>query len=173
MGLPFMVPRLLIIADTNNAMPGQVSAGSNDIFVTRLTYAPDNQAPTADAGGPYSGTEGSAISLDGSASSDPDADSLGYSWSVDSALCAFSDASLVNPSLTCEQDGSFTVTLEVSDGQESHSATASVLVNNVAPIVAAITAPIDPVQVNTAISASAAFTRCWHPGYALSSVGLG
>src|SRR5205809_3982721 len=40
-----------------------------------------NHAPTAVAGGPYSGSEGTAVSFDGSGSSDADGDALTYAWS--------------------------------------------------------------------------------------------
>ncbi|PYP13795.1 MAG: hypothetical protein DMD54_15550, partial [Gemmatimonadetes bacterium] len=39
-----------------------------------------NHPPTAAAGGPYTGVEGAAITFDGSGSSDPDGDQLGYAW---------------------------------------------------------------------------------------------
>ena len=40
-----------------------------------------NRAPTAVAGGPYTGVRGQAIVFDGSASTDPDGDTLAYRWS--------------------------------------------------------------------------------------------
>src|SRR5438034_11342156 len=40
-----------------------------------------NHPPTALPGGPYTGTEGTAVSFDGSGSSDPDGDALTYAWS--------------------------------------------------------------------------------------------
>src|SRR6266480_525724 len=39
-----------------------------------------NHPPTAAPGGPYTGTEGVAITFDGSGSSDPDGDALAYAW---------------------------------------------------------------------------------------------
>lgn len=93
----------------------------------------NNTPPTADAGGPYSGDEGSAIALSDASASDGDGDSLTYSWTVDSGLCSFDDASALNPNLTCTDNGSFVTTLTVDDGTETASDTAAVTVDNVAP----------------------------------------
>jgi PKD repeat protein len=46
---------------------------------TTIEVAP-NLLPTADAGGPYSGTEGVAVSFDGSGSSDTDGSIVSYAW---------------------------------------------------------------------------------------------
>jgi CSLREA domain-containing protein len=96
-------------------------------------FTPGNNAPEADAGGPYSGDEGSPISLDGTGSSDPEEDSLTYAWSMNSILCAFDDATSARPVLTCADNDDFTVTLEVSDGGLIDSGTANVSVANVTP----------------------------------------
>ncbi len=93
-----------------------------------------NQPPTASAGGPYNVTEGSALAMSGASASDPNpADTLTYTWSVNSALCSFSNANALNPNLTCSDNGNFTATLAVSDGTETVSSDAAVTVNNVAP----------------------------------------
>jgi hypothetical protein len=42
-----------------------------------------NDPPTAGAGGPYTISEGQSLQLDGSASSDPDSDSMTYAWKID------------------------------------------------------------------------------------------
>ena len=82
-----------------------------------------NTPPTVNAGGPYSGTEGSAVSLDGTVSDTDAGDTLTTSWSyaigvgVDAgATCAFADASAVDTSVTCTDDGQFTLTLTANDG---------------------------------------------------------
>src|SRR5437763_8396653 len=96
-----------------------------------------NTRPTANAGGPYSGNEGSAIQLDGSCSSDPDAgDTLTYAWSVlGGAPCSLSSATAQKPTITCTDNGSFTVSLTVTDnhGASSTASNATVNVANVAP----------------------------------------
>ncbi|MBI5965464.1 MAG: hypothetical protein HY863_18460 [Chloroflexi bacterium] len=86
--------------------------------------------PTASAGGPYYGTEGSAIALSGASASTPN-----INWSVDSLLCSFSNVTALNPNLTCSDNGNYTVTLTVNDGVNPPvSNNAVVTVNNVAPL---------------------------------------
>ena len=57
------------------------------IDVTSVTFSITvnevNRPPVADAGGPYTGVEGSAISLDASGSFDPDLDAVIYEWDLD------------------------------------------------------------------------------------------
>lgn len=58
-----------------------------------------------------------------------------------------------------KDNGIYTVTVSVTDNQGAIGAeTATITVNNLTPTVGAITAPTDPVQVNTAVTASASFT---------------
>jgi hypothetical protein len=95
-----------------------------------------NTAPTADAGGPYSVSEGGSVTLAGSGSdADQDAASLDYSWDLDNdgvfettgQSAAFSAAALDGPS-------SVTVNLRVCDDAgacDDASVTVSIL--NAAP----------------------------------------
>jgi hypothetical protein len=68
---------------------------------------------------------------------------------VDSALCAFDDATVPNPTLTCDDNGSYNVTLTVSDGWfPPVSSGAVVTVNNVGLTIDGLTAPVAPVGIN-------------------------
>ncbi len=69
-------------------------------------------APTANAGGPYSGVDATAIAFDGSLSFDPENAPLVYSWD-------FGDDSFgtgVSPTHTYAAAGTYIVTLVVNDG---------------------------------------------------------
>ena len=100
----------------------------------------ENLAPTASITAPpagYTVTEGSGLVLQGSGT-DPDGDSLTYSWTPATGL---SSASVATPTFSQRDEGTRTFTLVVSDGDLS-SAPASVLVTVVnAPPVVLVTAP--------------------------------
>ena len=105
---------------------GDTAVDSTDIVVA-------NVAPTADAGGPYTTDEGSSITLDASASTDPGSDTLSYAWDLDGDG-QFDDATGVTTNFTVLDDGVYGVALEVTDGDGGSSiATATVTVQNVAP----------------------------------------
>ena len=118
-----------------------------------------NQPPLAEANGPYEGDEGSTINFDASGSYDPDGQSLKYRWD-------FNNDGVWDTEWSVEQTASYTwgddytgiVKLEVSDGELADIDTAPVTVNNVAPTVGAISAPIAPVSVGASIIASATFS---------------
>lgn len=103
---------------------------------------PVNQTPTADAGGPYTISEGDALQLDASASSDPDGDVLSYSWDVNGDG-QFGDATGIQPTLTWSQlqalgvnDGpnSVAVRVRVNDGRNGiDEDSATITVNNALP----------------------------------------
>ena len=141
-----------------------------DVFVTSSS----NQPPTANAGGPYQGNEGAGIPMSSATASDPDlSDTLTYNWGANSALCSFNDASLLNPTLTCADNGNFTATLEVDDGiNPPVTSDADVTVDNVAPtavfgnngpvnegndINLSLTSPFDPSSEDTAFGFDYAF----------------
>ncbi len=103
---------------------GQVA----DTATTTATIetAPANRAPTASAGGPYSGVTGEVVRFDGAGSRDPDDDALSYSW-------AFGDGSMgdgVAPDHVYAAAGTYEVTLTVSDGEFVSDAVTSVTITD-------------------------------------------
>jgi uncharacterized repeat protein (TIGR01451 family) len=95
-----------------------------------------NDAPTADANGPYTGSEGSPVTFDGSGSSDIEGDALNYEWDLDYDGVTFDvDRTGANPSATFPDDvAARTIALRVTDtGGLSDIDTSTLTVNNVAP----------------------------------------
>jgi hypothetical protein len=76
--------------------------------------APPSDPPVANAGGPYWGNEGSNVSLDASASFDPDSTVVGYEWDLDNDG-QYDDATGVTATFNSTADGTFTVGLRVTD----------------------------------------------------------
>ena len=76
------------------------------------------------------------MTLDGSASSDPNGDPITYAWDLDNDGL-FDDATGPSASFAGLDDGVYTVQLQVSDGLLTGTASTTVTVNNVAPSVIA------------------------------------
>ncbi|MGH3734544.1 MAG: PKD domain-containing protein [Micromonosporaceae bacterium] len=131
-----------------------------------VTWEASNRPPLISAGGPYTGYEGTPLTVTGSAS-DPDGDALSLSWTyspgpgVDSgATCTFGTPNAVSTTFECTDDGTYYVTLTGDDGNGavSDSVAASVL-DNLAPSITSVNAStMAPVPVGTAISVVAPFT---------------
>jgi trimeric autotransporter adhesin len=85
------------------------------------------------AGPDVGGNEGSAIALNGSP---PAGGGITVHWSAQAgAPCAFANANAAVTSITCTDNGTFTVTLTASNGNSTASDDAIVTVANVAPSV--------------------------------------
>ncbi|SCK33343.1 REJ domain-containing protein [Variovorax sp. HW608] len=96
-----------------------------------------NRAPTADAGIDQNVPMGTVVTLDGSASSDPDGDPITYMWTLDSkpanSTAAIVDASSPRPSLTPDQAGTYIASLVVTDSLNAKSVADQVVVT-VSPV---------------------------------------
>jgi hypothetical protein len=79
-----------------------------------------NAGPTANAGADQRAIENTLVTLNGSGSSDPDENPLTYAWTLLSAptnsTAALTGADTVNPTLTPDLPGLYTVRLVVNDG---------------------------------------------------------
>ena len=101
----------LIVNDGTDASPP-------DTLVVSVTRA--NTPPTAVAGSDQSVDVGATVALDGSASTDPDGDPLGYAWSFvarpPTSAATFLDSSTAQTGFVADVAGSYVVQLVVNDG---------------------------------------------------------
>ncbi|MDQ3881976.1 MAG: PKD domain-containing protein [Thermoproteota archaeon] len=142
---------------------GATDTDTIDVTVNNVVV---NQPPTANAGNDQTVNEGDTIELSGSASTDPDGDTLTYAWTQTAGTAAtLNDASSATPSFTAPDVGAdgeaLTFELTVDDGN-GHTATDSVnvVVNNVVvnqPPTASLTADPNTIQEGStsALDASA------------------
>jgi len=98
--------------------------------------------PSADAGGPYSTTEGGSISMDGSGStpgdaSDPSSAITLYEWDCEGdGTYEYSSTSSTGDTCSYAQDGTYTLGLRVTDGYGLEgTGTATVTVTNISPVI--------------------------------------
>ena len=125
-----------------------------------------NAPPTNDAGGPYTGDEGAAVALTGTAADVNPGDTLTSTWTytpvsgVDAgASCAIADPADLTTTITCTDDGTYQVTLTTSDGVNPDVVDAADLViGNLAPEIDGITTPVAPVAVTSPVTITATYS---------------
>ncbi|MBU4263973.1 MAG: hypothetical protein KKC76_19125, partial [Proteobacteria bacterium] len=97
-----------------------VSDGSLDSEADSVTISTTNRNPIANAGQDQTVFVSDPVQLDGSGSTDPDGDTLTYSWSLTSkpegSSAALSDPSLQKPTFTADLPGTYVAQLIVNDG---------------------------------------------------------
>jgi hypothetical protein len=136
-------------------------------FYVRATDGAGNTDPSpasrtftveVNPGGPYSGDEGSSVSISGTVAS-----GVTVTWSytagplVDAgATCTFASATSPSTTVKCTDDGTFTLTMTASDGT---SETTTLTLSNVAPTNVKITSPLTGTkyQHGTTVAISSSF----------------
>lgn len=166
----------------NTAVVGAWGADVGDNTDQGAAYVYDLvQPPTVQAGGPYVVAEGGTVGLTATGV-DPQNSALTYVWDLDGdgtfetpgQSVTFSAAALDGPSTR-------SVAVQVTDsGGLTGSAATTVEVQNVAPNVGVIKAPLKPVAVNTAMDTNVSFsdpsvldthTAVWDWGDGVTSAG--
>lgn len=108
---------------------GQADGTPDDVVITA---APPNNLPVAHAGPDQSVVTGTLVTLDGSASYDPDSDPLTYQWSVvarpTGSVAAVTNPTSVSPTFTPDVTGEYVINLVVSDGTVGSAADIVVVV---------------------------------------------
>ena len=101
---------------------------SNATTTAEIVPVVVNQAPTANAGGPYAGQRNVPVAFDGGRSSDSDGSVVSYAWDFGDGT----QGAGINPTHSYASVGSYSVTLRVTDnaGITSPAATASVSIRN-------------------------------------------
>jgi hypothetical protein len=128
------------------------------------------QPPTVNAGGPYGpAAEGSPINVSGSAS-DPSGFALHYKWTVTppasadaGAGCTFAVPTALSTTVTCNDEGVYSLTLKAFDLYGTSTSTTSLTITDVPPVVTTV-APVNNAIISTdtsgvaSVSVSASFT---------------
>ena len=122
-----------------------------------------NSPPVASAGSDQTSNvlAGDAVVLDGSASSDPDSDTLTYSWSLTTvppdSTAAFNDSSSDKPEFVADKAGTYVAQLVVNDGKTDSAPADVTIVVAVPPPTATIATPA-PLTLFTANPATVSGT---------------
>ena len=123
-------------------------------WIERIVEANDHY-PTANAGGPYTGVEGSAVGFSAAGSTDPDGDILTYAWDFGDGA----SASGATPLHAYADNGVYTATVIATDPYgAADTATATVTVDNAPPVITSFVVPSAPVTLGSTVTVGVTFT---------------
>lgn len=112
--------------------------------------------PVVNAGGPYTADEGQTITLTASAV-DPDGETVTLEWDLNND--GIFETAGESVSYTAKDNPSESVPVRGTNPEGAYAiAYALITVNNVAPTLGELTAPLDPLPINTEAAVSADFT---------------
>jgi len=115
-----------------------VNDGQVDSEPDAMMISTQNLRPIAEAGLEQTVESGSLVVLDGSASSDPDGDTLTHRWSLLSqpqdSSAALNNSTIIAPEFVADKEGLYVVQLIVNDGLlDSLADTVTIEVNDIPP----------------------------------------
>lgn len=145
-----------LIADLSGTYVVQLIAndGQQNSSADTVTFITDNTLPIANAGSDQTVTLNQTVNLDGSGSSDIDADGLNYLWSLISkpndSNAALSDILTDSPTFIADKSGIYIAQLIVNDGaSDSNPDTVTIATENSKPVADAGT--IQNIQENETV----------------------
>ncbi|WP_026315890.1 DUF11 domain-containing protein [Actinokineospora enzanensis] len=109
--------------------------GADQTVSDSTTIRFDNRPPVIDAGGPYTGQEGTSVELTGTVT-DPDSPDATATWSVEPATspCAFTSTDQLSTRITCTKPGTYTLVLTVDDDVNDPITDRATLTVSAAPV---------------------------------------
>jgi PKD repeat protein len=130
------------LANVSHTFSARARDAAGNVDATPASYqwtVKRNQPPVANAGGPYSGNEGTSINLSAAKSTDHENNTVLYEWDLDNDG-QFDDAAGVKSKYTFADNGTYTVSVRVTDaGGLSDIDDATVTVRNVPPVIISFT----------------------------------
>ena len=106
--------------------------GNSDVAVVSVLASVANSLPVAKAGANQNVVVGTSVTLDGTASTDANGDSLTYKWSLlykpTGSLASLASATSSKPTFTADTVGTFVVSLVVNDGKADSAEVSSTTV---------------------------------------------
>lgn len=112
-----------------------------------------NDAPSVSIAVDPTAAEGSAVAAT-AAASDADGDTLSYAWTVTKNGAPFAST----PTFTPNDNGTYVVSVVVSDGSSTATDAKTVTVSNVAPVIAGVAGPATSLSLGTAATVSVSFS---------------